>query len=163
MTLALRRMRPGEEARLYEVLRSAVIRGTVGHYDEAQRRAWAPDRPPDDWAERLGSAECFVAVTDGLVSGFLSVTPAGHVDLAYVLPERHGTGIGGRLLDRAEQEMLLTGVERMTTDASLMAEPFFVRHGWRRERQETVERGGQKLRRVRMAKSVAGQEETQAS
>ena len=56
MALTLRRMRVGEESRLYEVLRSAVIRGAADHYDEAQRRAWAPDRASPNWAERLGSA-----------------------------------------------------------------------------------------------------------
>ena len=163
MTLTLRRMRPGEERRLYEVLRSAVIRGTVGHYDEAQRRAWAPSRPFEGWHDRLAMAECFVAVSDGLIVGFLSVTPAGHVDLAYVLPELHGTGIGHRLLERAEQEMRLTGVARMTTEASLAAKPFFARHGWVAEREETVVRSGQKLRRFRMYKVLEDQEETQAS
>jgi putative acetyltransferase len=152
VTLTLRRMRPGEEARLYEVLRSAVLRGTTRHYDEAQRRAWAPDRPLEGWVERLGTAQCFVAVVDGLVVGFLSVTPAGHVDLAYVLPERHGAGIGHQLLARAEQEMRLTGVERMTTEASLAAEGFFARQGWVAGNQETVLRNGLKLRRVRMHK-----------
>ena len=94
MALTLRRMRGGEEPRLYEVLRSAVIRGAVAHYDEAQRRAWAPDRPPEGRAQRLGRAECFVAVTGALIVGFIAVTPVGHVDLVYVLPERHGAGSG---------------------------------------------------------------------
>lgn len=163
MALTLRRMRAGEESRLYEVLRSAVIRGAVGHYDEAQRRAWAPDRPPEGWVARLERAECFVAVADGLIVGFMSVTPAGHLDLAYVLPERHGAGIGRRLLMRVEEEMRLTGIGCATTEASLVAEPLFARNGWRRDGEEMVERNGQKLRRVRMSKTLTDQDEIQAS
>ena len=164
MTLTLRRMRVGEETRLYEVLRSAVLRGTASRYNEAQRRAWAPDRPLEGWAERLGMAQCFVAVVDGMVVGFMAVTPGGHVDLAYVVAEHHRGGIGGRLLERVETEMRMTGVAAMSTGASLVAAPFFERHGWRRESEEVVERNGQELRRVRMAKSLEGQGElSQAS
>ena len=163
MTLTLRRMRPGEEARLYEVLRSAVLRGTARHYDEAQRRAWAPDRPFEGWGERLAGSECFVCQVDDRIVGFMSVTATGHLDLAYVLPEMHGSGIGGRLLRRVEEEMRLTGVERMTTGASLVAQPFFERHGWIAEREETVHRNGQGLRRVRMRKALVDQSLSQAS
>lgn len=144
-------MRSGEEARLYEVLRSAVLRGTARHYDEAQRRAWAPDRPLEGWVNRLGMAECFVAVNDGLIVGFISVTRAGHVDLVYVLPEWHGSSIGHQLLWRAEEEMRLTGVERMTTEASLVAETFFARHEWDRGGEETVQRNGLGLGHARRA------------
>jgi putative acetyltransferase len=162
VTLTLRRMRPGEEARLYEVLRAAVLDGAAAHYDEAQRRAWAPPQPFEGWVERLNAAECFVALVAARIVGFVSTTAAGHVDLAYVLPELHGSGVAQRLLERAEAEMRLTGVERMTTGASLVARPFFMRNGWRVLREETVERGGQKFRRFRMAKTLAGQD-SQAS
>ena len=163
MTLTLRRMRPGEEGRPYEVLRSAVLGGTLGHYDEAQRKAWAPNRPPEGWVERLGEGQCFVAVVDRLIVGFMSVTPAGHLDLAYVLPECHGSGVGRLLLERVEEEMRLTGVARMTTTATLAAERFFARNGWQVEGEETVERNGQKLRRVRMVKVLELQAGTQAA
>ncbi len=163
MTLHLRRMRPGEEPRLYDVLRAAVLRGAAAHYDEAQRHAWAPDRPFEGWNERLGTAECFVAVVAASIVGFVAASPAGHVDLAYVLPEYHGTGVASRLLSRIEAEMRLTDVDRLTTEASLVAEPFFTRQGWHCDGEETVERNGQKLRRIRMHKALIRQEESQAS
>jgi putative acetyltransferase len=158
MTLILRRMRPGEETRLYAILRTAVIDGAAAHYDEAQRHAWAPPDPFEGWAERLNTAECFVAVLSGRVVGFLSTTAAGHVDLAYVLPDLHGSGVAQRLLARAEAEMRMAGVERMTTGASLAAQRFFARNGWKVLAEETVERGGQRLRRVRMAKDLTVQD-----
>lgn len=154
MTLALRRMRRGEERQLYEVLRAAVLDGAAAHYDEAQRRAWAPPDPFEGWTERLGMAACFIALLDARIVGFVSITHAGHVDLAYVLPHLHGSGIAHRLLERAEAEMRLTGIERMTTEASLGARAFFKRQGWHVLGEETVERRGQKLRRIRMAKDL---------
>ena len=163
MTLALRRMRPSEEGRLYEVLRDAVLNGAAAHYDEAQRHAWAPDTPFEGWVERLGTTECFVAVLGARIVGFIAATPAGHVDLAYVLPEYHGKDVARRLLDRVEAEMRLMHVDRLTTGASLVAEPFFARHGWSRDGEETVDRNGQKLRRVRMFKRLSYQDDSHAS
>lgn len=156
MNLTIRRMRPGEEGRLYEVLRAAVIHGTTDHYNEAQRRAWAPSQPFAGWVDNLRSAESFVAVVDNLVAGFMTVSPDGHLDFAFVAPEFHRQGIGRALLDRAEREMQLTGIETMTTGASLVARAFFAQNGWREDAEEVIERSGQKLRRFRMHKRLPG-------
>ncbi|MBM9595357.1 GNAT family N-acetyltransferase [Roseitranquillus sediminis] len=152
--LTLRRMRPGEEGRLWEVLRSAVLKGTAEHYDDAQRKAWAPSKPEISWPARLSVDACFVALLDTLVVGFMAADEHGHIDLAYVLPDMKNSGIGTRLLERIEGEMQLNGVRRLTTDASLVAQPFFERRGWTSGRTETVTRNGQSLRRVKMHKNL---------
>ena len=43
----------------------------------------------------------------------------------------------------------------LTTDASLTAQPFFARRGFRRMKEQLVERNGQTLRNCHMTKMLA--------
>ncbi len=153
-TLTLRRMRSGEELRLYEVLRAAVLKGAVGDYDEAQRRAWAPNRPAVSWPDRLRAQHCFIADDGKRILGFMAVSPEGHLDLAFVAPEASGCGIGSQLLARVENEMRLSDIFEMTCAASTGLRRLLERRGWEALREETVHIGGAALRRTRMRKRL---------
>jgi putative acetyltransferase len=154
LSLTLRRMRPGEEPRLYEVLRASVMKGTAGDYDEAERRAWAPARPAVSWPDRLQLLQTFVAADGQRPIGFIAVSRDGHLDLAYVTPELIGRGIGGQLLDRVETEMRLSDVGEMTCDASKGFRRLLERRGWEVVKEEVVRRGGVALARTRMRKRL---------
>lgn len=47
----------------------------------------------------------------------------------------------------------------LTTDASLMAQPFFARQGFRRVADQEAERNGQTLRNCHMTKMLATEEQ----
>ena len=47
----------------------------------------------------------------------------------------------------------------LTTDASLMAQPFFARQGFRRVADQEAERKGRTLRNCRMAQTLATEEQ----
>jgi putative acetyltransferase len=53
-----------------------------------------------------------------------------------------GRGVGSRLLVAVEGEARKTGLERIHTEASITARPFFVRWGFRVVREQVVERRG---------------------
>ncbi len=80
----------------------------------------------------------------------MAVEPEGHLDLAYVLPEMMGRGIGSQLLARVETEMRLSGVAAMTCDASKGMRRLLERRGWDVVSEKTVRTGGAALSRWRM-------------
>ena len=85
--LTLRPMRPRQEARLWDVVRAAVMQRAQVQYDAAQRRAWAPASPADGWADRLHRrAQRFVTVLDEAIVGLTAVTFGGHLDCAHTRP-----------------------------------------------------------------------------
>ncbi|MEM6729209.1 MAG: histone acetyltransferase, partial [Pseudomonadota bacterium] len=79
----LRRFERADAAACADVFYRAVHEGAVGKYTEAQRRAWAPRVPmTGDFAERLGQQHCVVAEDAGAISGFMSLTDYGYLDMA---------------------------------------------------------------------------------
>ncbi|PRY74669.1 GNAT family N-acetyltransferase [Marivita geojedonensis] len=123
-------------------------------YTQAQRVAWLarPNSGPD-WAARLGRQYVVLSEGEG-ITGFMSLDPGGYIDLAYILPEARGRGLFARLLARIEAEARRLHAPRLTTHASLMAQPAFARHGFSIDHYETVDRHGQRVARAAMSKSL---------
>jgi len=129
----LRPYRPADAGGLARLFHRAVHEGTAPHYTEAERRAWSPEPPPPAvWARRLGGLVTLVAEAGGDPVGFMSLRPGdGYLDLAFVAPERRGTGLAARLLRAIEDEARQRGLRRLHVQASHLARPFLARNGWR--------------------------------
>lgn len=133
----------------------AVHDGTKAAYSYPQRLAWGGETIDlDHWKARLASLSGYLAEVDGEPVGFLTIDQTGYVDLAFVLPSASGKGIGGALLAAAEQSARAQGARDLTAEASLIAYPFFLKHGWHALEAEYVERNGVVLQRYRMQKAL---------
>jgi len=154
-------VRPLEESDIAvtaEIFFRAVHLGAAEAYDDKQRSAWAPAIPDIGvWAARLKPQTVFVA-TAGCSSdrpiGFVSVNGTGLVDLAFVDPDWSRCGVGGLLHAAMLQWARARGMASLTTEASLIARPFFERHGWTVDKQQTVHREGVALTNFRMSLSL---------
>ena len=152
----IRRASPADFAALAGVFHAAVREG-AGQYTDAQRAAWSPaPRPGEVWAAHLGAQAVWLAETDGRPLGFLTLTDQGYVDLAYILAEAQGQGLFRRLYEALENEARRLGIRRLWTDASLHAKGPFEAMGFGVTQAETVERGGEQLKRFRMEKTLHG-------
>ncbi len=76
----------------------------------------------------LGSAETWVAIEERRVVGMMVVGP-GDLDQLYVAPDRLGSGIGRRLLDRAK-ERSPAGLSLYTFQVNDRARRFYERNGF---------------------------------
>lgn len=150
--MIIRRYTTADRAGCHRVYFKAVRDGASEFYDPAQRAAWAPNATPDlEQPDRLKDQLCWVAEQDGEVSGFMSMTEAGHIDMAFVLPEAMGTGLSSELYERVLEDGQKIGLATLTVDASHLARRFFQKHGWRIEYQEDIDRSGVTLERFRMS------------
>jgi len=156
MTLALRPYRAADQAACAAVFHRAVREGAARFYDAAQREAWAPAGSGADHAapDRLLAQWCVVAERDGRVAGFMSLTPRGYLDMAFVLPEEMGRGTAAALHDALLARARAAGLARLTTHASHLARRFFARQGWRVDAAETVAMRGQRLDRFAMSRDL---------
>lgn len=151
----VRRGQPGDAAALADVFYRAVHEGAAPKYSAVERKAWAPERPsPEAFADRLAPQSVFVATEDDAPIGFMTLRDDGLVDLAYVLPEQRGTGTATGLLAMLQNHATARGFGALTTRASEMARPFFLRHGWRVLRPATQERDGVVLSAVDMSRTL---------
>lgn len=152
-------VRPYQESDLeaiVSVFTASVHQLAVGHYDDAQRAAWAPEAPDREWwRTRLAAVCTLVAEQDGEVLGFIAYELDGHVDLLYVAPARARRGVARALHRELEAKLSAAGVEVLFAEVSLVARPFFLREGYRVVAEETVARRGVDFRRFIMHKALA--------
>lgn len=166
--LHIRRFRPADDAAATARLFHASIReGAAGAYSEEQLAAWSPAPPRTaEWAARLDGMMTLVAVDlaapdgreggEGDPLGFMSLTDAGHIDLAYVRPDRFGTGVSDALHDAISSIARTAGHRRLTTDASRLARRFFEKRGWHVVRAQRPVRQGIALTNFRMVIDLDG-------
>ncbi|MCR9194515.1 MAG: GNAT family N-acetyltransferase [Hyphomonas sp.] len=150
----LRTAGPDDYDALGELIFDAIHNGPT-QYTPAQSKAWAPaPRSGPDWAARLARQHIIAAEQDGEIQGFMSIEPGGYVDFAYIRPSAQGSGLFRRLFEAVLARAEAQGEAELSTHASLMAQPAFAAMGFEIDHHETVEVGGQSLRRARMTKRL---------
>lgn len=149
--MIVRRFRAGEAEAVYTVFRRAVHAGAAAHYSAEQRRAWAPAAVvPESWPGWLARERTWVAERDGEILGFMLLQDDGLLDMAFMLPEWRGRGVSDALIGAVLAEARRLGLGRLRTEASHLARPFFLRHGWTEEARQEIERAGVTLVNFRM-------------
>ncbi|WP_192035294.1 GNAT family N-acetyltransferase [Halomonas sp. YLGW01] len=151
---------PADGADQAEVFHHAVMQGAAEHYSVEQRRAWASALPREGsaWAARQLLHPTLVAACDGRCVGFLELGQGGdgegRIETLYVWPSLGRRGIGSTLLQHAERVFREQGLDRLRIEASLMLAARLTQRGWQQEGEEWVERGGERLPRVRLVKRL---------
>ena len=153
---AIRKAAGSERDRLREIYRDAVIAAAPQHYSAAQVAIWARSADDiDSWDTWLCAGSTWVAVQPlhpERAIGVAMMWPADHVHLLYIDPAFHRRGIALSLLASLEPEARAQGIAALTTDASLVSHPVFLRAGYTVVAWEEVARRGAVFLRARMQK-----------
>jgi putative acetyltransferase len=81
------------------------------------------------------------------LAGFISYDDDGTIDLVFTAPNYARRGIASTLYHEAEQQLIAKGAKELKTEASVVAKPFFERHGFEVvDEQRVTVRGAQFLR-----------------
>ncbi|MCO6412681.1 MAG: GNAT family N-acetyltransferase [Thiogranum sp.] len=150
--MKLRRYRAADTEGLAAVFTSSVHALAVDQYDAAQRHAWA-SLPPDldEWRQRFEGLHTIVAEEAGSYLGFISYEENGHIDLLYTAPGAARKGVASALLREAVTQLSTAGdTPELFTEASLVAVPFFSRHGFEITEEQTLVRRGVSFQRFAM-------------
>lgn len=136
----------------YETVRSV----NRADYSQEQVEAWAPEIPDAAlWHRRMSARKTLVAEEGGEIVGFVELEEDGHLDMFYLRGDAVGHGVGKFLYRAVEREARSLDLERIFTEASITAHPFFLRQGFRVVREQTVWRCGVGLTNFVMEKSLA--------
>ncbi len=125
-------------------------------YTPAQIEAWAGHIDRRVWGNNLERQSTWVAMRENTLAGFASLNDHGHLDMLFVSPDHQRRGVARALLMTAEQAAWQRGMDRMTTEASLTALPFFKARGFEVVKAQEIERRGQVLKNFRMEKALHG-------
>lgn len=152
--LGIRDYRPRDADSTLALFQRAVREVAARDYTPAQLEAWAGDMDQRVWAHSLERQCTWVAMWGSTLAGFASLNDHGHIDMMFVSPEHQRRGVASTLLMTAEQAVRQRGMNRMTTEASLTALPFFKARGFEVVKAQEIERRGQVLRNFRMQKCL---------
>jgi GNAT superfamily N-acetyltransferase/adenylate kinase family enzyme len=151
--LRIRLYRESDGDRLVRIFRDAIRALGPEQYDARQVAAWAAaaDDPPT-FHKRLARGFTVVAEQDGNAVGFAQLFPPDVVEMIYCDPGHAHGGIGGQLLVALEHRASSLGQVILDTKASLLARPFFEKHGYQALGREVVTREGVAIPRFPMRK-----------
>ncbi|MEH2356069.1 GNAT family N-acetyltransferase [Nostoc sp.] len=117
----------------------------IHDYTEEQVAAWAPENMDIEvWIKSLGSKFTYIAEEDKII-GFGELEANGHIDRFYCHKDFQRKGVGKKILEQIELKANSLGVEKLFTEASITAKPFFESQGFIVIKKQEVERRGQKL------------------
>ncbi|WP_354666163.1 GNAT family N-acetyltransferase [Nostoc sp. GT001] len=118
----------------------------IHNYTEEQVAAWAPaNMDIEVWIKSLGSKFTYVAEEQDKIIGFGELKANGHIDRFYCHKDFQRKGVGKKILEQIELKAHSLGVEKLFTEASITAKPFFESQGFIVIKKQEVERRGQKL------------------
>lgn len=124
----------------YDTVREINIRD----YSINQVKAWAPeDIYFRDWAKVCSNRFTYVADDEGAIAGFGELESSGHIDCFYCHKDYQRQGIGSKIYWAIEAKAHELGLNRLYTEASITAKPFFLHKGFSVIREQQVERGGE--------------------
>ncbi len=113
------------------------------HYTQQQLDVWAPETiDRKAWHQRLAQNISYVAEQTGVVVGFAELTDSGSVHMLYVHKDRQRMKVGRSLLQKLETEASRLNITHLTTEASITARPFFLRHGFHVVKKQQKQHNG---------------------
>lgn len=98
----------------------------VQDYSSSQVQAWAPDDLYfRNWVEVCANRFTYVADNEGAITGFGELEPNGHIDCFYCHKDYQRCGVGRQIYRAIEAKAIELSLNRLFTEASITAKPFF--------------------------------------
>lgn len=115
----------------------------IRDYTPQQIEAWGKKANEKRWRELFaGNLMFMMAEEEGKLAGFTSVNANGYIHSMFVDYRRQRRGVATLLLHEAEFLAKCKGAEKLTSEVSITARPFFEKHGFYVIRENVVNIGG---------------------
>ena len=144
----IRKFDIGDEENIWKVFYSSIHQICSQDYSKEQVEAWAPKHYDSNlWAKKIQSISPFVAIIGNTIVGYADIQPNGKIDHFFVHGDHQSKGIGKVLMTNIFKNA--TKLDRLYSEVSHTAEPFFTKYGFNVINQQQV-----KLRGVTLTNSI---------
>ena len=149
------RLFQSEDAKaIAQLFHDTVRKVNIQDYSLEQVQAWSPnDIYFRDW-QQCGTKFTCVAEIDKQIVGFGELEPDGHIDCFYCHYLYQRQGVGSKIYGAIEHQARELNLDRLFTEASITAQPFFIRHGFSVIKKQMVSCRGQTLINYSMEKQL---------
>lgn len=154
--MQVRPFTPEDAAQIAQLFHDTIHAINSRDYSPNQLAAWAPDDIYfHDWVAFCSNRITLVVDDRGTICGFANLELNGHIDCFYCHKDYQRRGVGALLYQTVEQQALGLGCDRLFTEASITAKPFFQRLGFTVIQQQTVLRRGEAFINYQMEKFIS--------
>ena len=153
--MKIRNYEIGDTQEIVKLFYDTVHQINIRNYTKAQVEAWAPaDIDIEIWIKSLSSKLTFVAEEGDIIAGFGELEINGHIDRFYCHKYFQRKGVGTQILECLEAKAKDLGINKIFTEASITAKPFFESQKFIVIKKQEVERRGEKLLNFAMEKNI---------
>ncbi|KAM3094072.1 GNAT family N-acetyltransferase [Phormidesmis sp. 146-35] len=153
--MKVRSFHPTDANQIAQLFHETIREVNVRDYSISQVEAWAPDDLYfRNWAEVCSSRFTFVAEIERTIAGFAELEFNGHIDCFYCHKDYQRCGVGRQLYEAIEQKAVELNLDRLHTEASITAKPFFERMGFSVIKEQQVACRGETFTNYQMEKSL---------
>lgn len=153
--MKIRNYQIADTQQIVELFYDSVHQINIRDYTKAQVDAWAPaDIDLEIWIKSLSSKLTFVAEEGDIIAGFGELETNGHIDRFYCHKDFQRKKVGTQILECLEAKAKDLGINKIFTEASITAKPFFERHKFIAIKKQEVERRGKKFINFAMEKNI---------
>ncbi|MBW4439666.1 MAG: GNAT family N-acetyltransferase [Plectolyngbya sp. WJT66-NPBG17] len=154
--MQIRLFRPEDAAQIAQLFHDTVRGVNVRDYSIAQVQAWSPDDLYfRDWATVCSGRFTYVADAGGLILGFGELESNGHIDCFYCHKDYQRRGVGRAIYQAIEAKARELQIDRVFTEASITAKPFFQTLGFEIVAEQQVSCRGETFINYRMEKTFS--------
>jgi len=142
--ITIRKFEIGDEGYIWNVFYSSIHQICSKDYSRDQVEAWAPKHLDSNiWRQKIQSICPFVAVLENTIVGYADIQPDGKIDHFYVHGNHQSKGIGKALMSNIFEKA--TKLDRLYSEVSHTAKPFFIKYGFNVIKQQQVQIRGMTL------------------
>lgn len=135
----VRKYEPSDCRELSELFYNTVHTVNERDYRREQLSVWATGTVDlERWNKSFQDHYTFVAVDQGMITGFGDIDKTGYLDRLFVHKDYQRKGVATAICDKLEQ--MAQG--DVVTHASITARPFFEKRGYKVVKEQKVERQG---------------------
>ena len=105
-------------------------------YTNAQIEVWANAKNKKIWESKIEEQFFYVAEINNEIVGFSSIDSQGYLDFMYVHMDYQARGVASQLLKKIEEKSRNLRIEELWASVSITAQPFFVKKGFEKTKDE---------------------------
>ena len=151
--MLIRKMEKSDTLEIISLIHESVNSTCNKDYSPEQLEAWAPKHFNEKkFYDSLYGCFNRVMICDGVMAGFISVSPDGYINRLYTHSKYQNMGIASRLLEEAEKWAVSMGLDSFYLDASLTARNFYINRGFKDYGESPLQRGNVVIDAVLMRK-----------
>ena len=151
--IRIRKFKKGDAIKVSNVIKKSFRSIISKNYTKESVEDQIKENSPKKILEKAKKVKYFVAVEKGKILGFGGYNEE-KIHTFFVIPERHGKGIGSKILERVLTEAKKDGIKSLKCWSTFNAENFYSSFGFKKRKKLTLKTKNSSISFMEMVKEL---------